>query len=62
MKWLLVIAAIGLVLFYSRKMPDLARSLGSSVRAFREGKNRPDAGLTPSKQDSEKSAKTAPPR
>jgi len=42
MKWLLLIAVIGFILFYTRKMPQFARTIGSSVRAFREGKKEPE--------------------
>ena len=42
MKWLLLLAVIGFILFYTRKMPQFARTIGSSMRAFREGKNASD--------------------
>jgi sec-independent protein translocase protein TatA len=34
---LLIILAVVLLLFGARKLPDLARSLGSSAKEFREG-------------------------
>jgi sec-independent protein translocase protein TatA len=36
---LLIILVVVLVLFGGRKLPDLARSLGSAKREFQEGQN-----------------------
>ncbi|MBI1744015.1 twin-arginine translocase TatA/TatE family subunit [Candidatus Acetothermia bacterium] len=55
MKWLLLIAVIGFILFYTRKMPQFARTIGSSVRAFREGKSESDP-----QKSKEESTKVSP--
>lgn len=34
---LLLIGAVGLLLFGAKRLPELARSIGSSVKAFKEG-------------------------
>ena len=36
MEWVIVILAV-LLLFGSKRIPDLARSLGSSIREFKKG-------------------------
>ena len=52
---LLVILVIVLILFGAQRLPDLARSLGSSVKEFKKGvaEIKDD---TPSKKDEEKKA------
>ena len=40
---LLLILVIVLVLFGAQRLPDLARSLGSSVKEFKKGINEPSA-------------------
>ncbi len=39
MKWVLLLVAVAFILSFSRKLPEFARTIGGSVRAFREGKN-----------------------
>lgn len=34
---LILISAVGLLLFGAKRLPDLARSIGGSVKAFKEG-------------------------
>jgi sec-independent protein translocase protein TatA len=59
---LLLILVIVLVLFGAQRLPDLARSLGSSVKEFKKGINeiskeeptKSDAGATAKKEDERK--------
>jgi sec-independent protein translocase protein TatA len=55
---LLVILVIVLILFGGSRLPDLARSLGSSIREFKKGL---DAGKSESDGATEAQAKTDPP-
>lgn len=41
---LLILLGIVLVLFGARKLPELARSMGSSLREFRKGMHEEPAG------------------
>lgn len=34
---LILISAVGLLLFGAKRLPDLAKSIGGSVKAFKEG-------------------------
>jgi len=53
---LLVILGIVLLLFGSRKLPELARSLGKAQREFKKGMKDPDEeGEAPATKDEEKS-------
>jgi len=55
---LLIILVIVLILFGAKRLPDLARSLGSSVKEFKQGvtelKDEPTASAT--KKDEDKKA------
>jgi sec-independent protein translocase protein TatA len=52
---LLIILVIVLVLFGAQRLPDLARSLGSSVKEFKKGVNEINSDASASvKKDEEK--------
>ena len=53
---LLLILVIVLILFGAQRLPDLARSLGSSVKEFKKGINEPpkDESTSAAKKDDEK--------
>ena len=56
---LLLILVIVLILFGAQRLPDLARSLGSSVKEFKKGVtelNKDEASATAKKKDDEKKA------
>ena len=55
---LLIILVIVLLLFGAQRLPDLAKSLGSSVKEFKKGVNemKDDASATSVKKDDEKKA------
>ena len=54
---LLVILVIVLILFGAQRLPDLARSLGSSVKEFKKGVAEvKDEGPAPAKKDDDKKA------
>jgi sec-independent protein translocase protein TatA len=54
---LLIILVIVLILFGANRLPDLARSLGSSVKEFKKGVNEVrDDGATVAKKEDEKKA------
>jgi sec-independent protein translocase protein TatA len=54
---LLIILVIVLVLFGANRLPDLARSLGSSVKEFKKGVNEIKADETPgARKDDDKKA------
>ena len=55
---LLLILVIVLILFGAQRLPDLARSLGSSVKEFKKGINEPpkDESTSAAKKDDEKKA------
>jgi sec-independent protein translocase protein TatA len=58
---LLLILVIVLILFGAQRLPDLARSLGSSVKEFKKGvvemKDEPESSATKAtKKDDEKKA------
>jgi len=54
---LLVILIIVLILFGAQRLPDLARSLGSSVKEFKKGINEvKDDTSSAAKKDDEKKA------
>ncbi len=51
---LLLILVIVLILFGAQRLPDLARSLGSSVKEFKKGVNELQKDDAPAKKDDEK--------
>jgi sec-independent protein translocase protein TatA len=55
---LLLILVIVLILFGAQRLPDLARSLGSSVKEFKKGVNEitKDDSASAAKKDDEKKA------
>jgi sec-independent protein translocase protein TatA len=54
---LLIILVIVLVLFGANRLPELARSLGSSVKEFKKGVNEASKEeTTPARKDEEKKA------
>ena len=57
---LLIILVIVLILFGAQRLPDLAKSLGSSVKEFKKGVNEiskdDTAATTTTKQEEEKKA------
>jgi sec-independent protein translocase protein TatA len=55
---LLIILVIVLILFGANRLPDLARSLGSSVKEFKKGVNevRDDTTTAAKKEEEEKKA------
>jgi sec-independent protein translocase protein TatA len=55
---LLLILVIVLILFGAQRLPDLARSLGSSVKEFKKGINEvsKDNSTSAAKKDDEKKA------
>jgi sec-independent protein translocase protein TatA len=58
---LLIILVIVLILFGANRLPELARSLGSSVKEFKKGVNEAKAEettttTTPARKDEEKKA------
>jgi sec-independent protein translocase protein TatA len=53
---LLLILVIVLILFGAQRLPDLARSLGSSVKEFKKGVNELQKDDAPAKRDEEKKA------
>jgi sec-independent protein translocase protein TatA len=53
---LLIILVIVLILFGANRLPELARSLGSSVKEFKKGVNEVKAEDTPARKEEEKKA------
>ena len=53
---ILIILVIVLILFGAQRLPDLARSLGSSVKEFKKGVNELQKADAPAKKDEEKKA------
>lgn len=53
---LLLILVIVLILFGAQRLPDLAKSLGSSVKEFKKGVNELSKDEAPAKKDEEKKA------
>jgi sec-independent protein translocase protein TatA len=51
---LLLILVIVLILFGAQRLPDLARSLGSSVKEFKKGVTELNKDDSPAKKDDEK--------
>jgi sec-independent protein translocase protein TatA len=51
---LLIILVIVLILFGANRLPELARSLGSSVKEFKKGVNEAKAEDTPARKEEEK--------
>lgn len=51
---LLLILVIVLILFGAQRLPDLARSLGSSVKEFKKGVNEANKEDTPTRKEEEK--------
>ena len=52
MEWLIILLVV-LLLFGARKLPDLARSLGSSAKEFRKGLDEGAAKETPAEEPDE---------
>ena len=53
---LLIILVIVLILFGANRLPELAKSLGSSVKEFKKGVNESKAEETPARKEEEKKA------
>jgi sec-independent protein translocase protein TatA len=53
---LLIILVIVLVLFGANRLPELAKSLGSSVKEFKKGVSEAKAEDTPASKDGDKKA------
>ena len=53
---LLVILVIVLILFGANRLPELARSLGSSVKEFKKGVNEAEKDAAAAKKEEEKKA------
>jgi sec-independent protein translocase protein TatA len=51
---LLIILVIVLILFGANRLPELARSLGSSVKEFKKGVNEAKAEDAPARKEEEK--------
>jgi sec-independent protein translocase protein TatA len=51
---LVIILVIVLILFGANRLPDLARSLGSSVKEFKKGVNEVKAEDAPRKEEEKK--------
>ncbi|OLB94772.1 MAG: Sec-independent protein translocase TatA [Candidatus Rokubacteria bacterium 13_1_40CM_68_15] len=51
---LLIILVIVLILFGANRLPELARSLGSSVKEFKKGVNEAQKEDTPKRDDEKK--------
>jgi sec-independent protein translocase protein TatA len=51
---LLIILVIVLILFGANRLPELARSLGSSVKEFKKGVNEAQKEETPKRDDEKK--------
>jgi sec-independent protein translocase protein TatA len=51
---LLIILVIVLILFGANRLPELARSLGSSVKEFKKGVNEAQKDETPKRDDEKK--------
>ena len=43
MSWLLVVLVIVIILFGSSKLPELAKAIGKSKKAFKEGMDEPES-------------------
>jgi sec-independent protein translocase protein TatA len=53
---LLIILVIVLILFGANRLPELARSLGSSMKEFKKGMNEANKEETPGRKEEEKKA------
>ena len=53
---LLIILVIVLILFGANRLPELARSLGSSMKEFKKGMNEASKEDTPARKEDEKKA------
>ena len=52
---LIIVAVIVVVLFGARKLPEIGKGLGQSIRDFKKAMNEPDAiDVTPTKDSSNK--------
>ncbi len=51
---LLIILVIVLILFGANRLPELARSLGSSIKEFKKGVNEAQKDETPKRDDEKK--------
>lgn len=54
MQEILIIAAIVLLLFGARKIPELMKGMGKGIRSFKEGMNTPDKEEEKQKENSAK--------
>ncbi|MDO9212174.1 MAG: twin-arginine translocase TatA/TatE family subunit [Deltaproteobacteria bacterium] len=58
---LVIILAIVLLFFGGRKIPEISRGLGLSIRNFKKGLHEPDAvDITPKKEGTPPEEKTPP--
>ena len=58
---LVIILAIVLLFFGGRKIPEISRGLGHSIRNFKKGLHEPDAiDITPKKEGTPPDEKTPP--
>ena len=58
---LVIILAIVLLFFGGRKIPEISRGLGRSIRNFKKGLHEPDAiDITPKKEETPPEEKTSP--
>ncbi len=55
---LIIIAVIVVVLFGARKLPEIGKGLGQSIRDFKKAMNEPDAIDVTPKTDSSKKEET----
>jgi sec-independent protein translocase protein TatA len=56
-EWLLIFAGL-LLLFGAKKLPELARSMGSSVTQFKKGLKEPPERLDPPKESEDTPTET----
>ena len=58
---LVIILAIVFLFFGGRKLPEISRGLGLSIRNFKKGLHEPDAvDITPKKEETTPEGKTPP--
>jgi len=55
---LIIVAVIVVVLFGARKLPELGKGLGQTIRDFKKAMNEPDTIDVKPKEDSSKKAET----
>jgi sec-independent protein translocase protein TatA len=51
---LLVVAAVVIVFFGYRKLPDLSKNIGRSIRNFRRGLSEPDEGVVAPEEEAKR--------